>query len=354
MTNSLFPYEAVLFASYGGPYGPEDVLPFMRNATRGRNIPDARLIEVSKHYDIFGGRSPINDLNAALMASLKQELARRGVDVPVVIGNRNWHPFLAEAAEQLAARGVHRVVALATSAYRSYSSCRQYLEDLAQLDADLEIDKVGPFAESDGFVNAHARCLVQAVHAMHQKTCGRRVRVLFVTHSIPLTMNDTSGPGDEDLRYQAMHLRVAERVARVAGAELDEQIDWELVFCSRSGAPHIPWLEPDVNDRLAELVEAGVGVVTAPIGFINDHMEVAYDLDIQAAQTAAELGIDYLRAATINSDPEFVSMLADLLFEQAAIARGELTAAAHPCEYSGGSCCLPPPRRAHARPTSRQ
>ena len=345
---SLAPYTAVVFASYGGPDRTEDVLPFMRNATAGKNIPDERLIAVSKHYDLFGGKSPINELNAALMEAVQSELATRGVDVPVVIGNRNWHPMFDQTVTELVDAGHRQVLALATSAYQSYSSCRQYCEDLVKA-ADgtrLRIDKLDPFWSAEGFVAANARALVDAVRELRASIGEAELRVLFVTHSIPTAMNEASSTGEPENRYEAQHLAVAEAVAAEAGATLGEDLSWELTFCSRSGAPHIPWLEPDVNDRMPEVQAEGVaGVVAAPIGFISDHMEVAYDLDTEAKATAAELELPYVRAATVGTDPGFVAMLVDRLLDRAAVARGERDEPSI-CHFSGGACCLPRPEGA--------
>ena len=344
---SLAPYTAVMLASYGGPDRSEDELPFMRNATVGRGIPDERLVEVSQHYELFGGRSPINELNAALLERVAGELTRRGIDVPVVIGNRNWHPFFAETAARLADDGHERVAALATSAYSSYSSCRQYREDLdlaeSGIDGRVRFDKVGAFAESPKFVRAQARAVVAAWRELRSRVgADAPLRLLFVTHSIPLAMNAASGPGAPDARYDAQHLRVAAAVAKLASSELGEELDWELTYCSRSGSPRVPWLEPDVNDRMEEL-DGVHGVVAAPIGFISDHMEVLYDLDTQARQTAADEGLAYQRAATVDSDPEFVELLVDRLVELASVARGEATPPAPACGRAGGACCLPRP-----------
>lgn len=350
---SLDPYTAVLFASYGGPDKPDDVLPFMRNATAGRGIPDERLLEVSEHYHLFGGKSPINELNAQLMADVSAELERRGMDVPVVIGNRNWKPYMRQTIEQLVADGHRRVVAVATSAYSSYSSCRQYLEDIERGSdgLDITIDKVGPFAETEAFAQANARSLVAAVRTLREQIGQEPMRVLFVTHSIPTAMNQTSADGTPEHRYDAQHLRVAGRVAELASAELDETLDWELTFCSRSGAPHIPWLEPDINDRLPEVRDEGVkGVVAAPIGFISDHMEVLYDLDTEARTTAAELELPYVRAATVGTDPGFIALIADTIEQQAADARHG-NGSASGCQ-SNPEHCLPRPKGApqHGHP----
>ncbi|WP_328701978.1 ferrochelatase [Aestuariimicrobium ganziense] len=349
---TLDPYSAVLFASYGGPDESADVLPFMRNATAGKGIPDERLVEVSQHYELFGGRSPINELNAALMAAVREELARRGVHVPVVIGNRNWKPFIADTVQGLVDDGHTRVLALATSAYQSYSNCRQYHEDIlgAVRDLPIAVDKVDPFWDAPEFAAANARALVAAVRALRERIGDGVLRVLFVTHSIPTAMNTASSTGEPHRRYEAQHLRVAADVAARAGAELGEDLVWELTFCSRSGSPRIPWLEPDVNDRMPEVQADGVaGVVAAPIGFISDHMEVAYDLDTQARETAAELALPYERAATVGTDPAFATLLVDRLLERAAVARGERDSTAL-CQFATGRCCLPRPATTEETP----
>lgn len=330
-----FDHDAILLVSYGGPRGPEDVLPFMRNATRGRGIPDERLVEVSGHYQLFGGESPINARNAELVDALRAELARRGVHVPLAIGNRNWTPYLHETLGDLVAGGARRILCVLTAAYSSYSGCRQYREDLAaaleRLDpavrGEVRLDKIGPYAESDGFVAANVDAVADAVARLGVE----EPRVVFVTHSIPTAMDAASGPGGPNT-YREQHLRVAGRVAAASGLA-DGQ--WDLVFCSRSGAPHIPWLEPDVNDHLGELAAEGVsGVVAAPIGFINDHMEVVFDLDTQARETAAGLGLPYVRAATAGVHPAFVAALADAV-----------TSGPRPGELGGlttchATCCL--------------
>lgn len=342
---SLSPYTAVLVASYGGPDQPDDVLPFMRNATAGKGIPDERLVEVSQHYMLFGGKSPINELNAQLMDALRAELGRRGVDVPVVIGNRNWKPYFADTASQLVADGHTRVLALATSAYQSYSSCRQYQEDLAGMaeGRELVVDKLDPFWDDPAFAEANARRVVDGVRALREQLPEGRVKVLFVTHSIPNAMNERSATGEPEARYDAQHLVVAERVAALAADALGAPIEWELTYCSRSGPPHVPWLEPDVNDRLEELADEVDGVVAAPIGFISDHMEVAYDLDTEAAQTAKDLGIAYVRAGTVGVDEGFVAALVDRMLDAAEAAR-EGRPCARRCQFQGSQCCLPPAR----------
>lgn len=348
MTRSLHPYTAVLVASYGGPNQPDDVLPFMRNATAGRGVPDERLVEVSQHYMMFGGKSPINERNDELLEALRAELARRGIEVPVVIGNRNWHPYHSETVPALVADGHEQVLGLATSAYHSYSSCRQYAEDLERavehVDGALRIDKIGAFAETDGFVEANADAVVAALAELRTQEFHGDTRVLFVTHSIPTTMNDASGDGSPGATYDQQHLRVAERVATRVRELTGEEITWELTYCSRSGSPHTPWLEPDVNDRLEELrTEAVGGVVASPIGFITDHMEVVYDLDTEAAETAGELDLAFVRAATVGTHPAFIGMLVDHLEDRAAVARGEADAATTATYLEARPCCHPRP-----------
>lgn len=299
--------DAYVLLSYGGPREPDDVIPFLKNATGGRGIPEERLAEVGEHYYLFGGKSPINELNERLMENLRDELARRGNTTPLYIGNRNWTPYGSDVLQELYNEGAREIVALATSAYGSYSSCRQYREDIArwlgEIDApDMNIVKVRPFWETDGFTEASLRVVSRA---MAQAAPGSRL--VFVTHSIPTVMNDNSGRALE-LTYQAQH----EKLASYIGDQLD--VEWDLVYCSRSGSPHVPWLEPDVNDHLEALAGQGVtGVVLAPIGFISDHMEVLYDLDTEAKATAAELGLNFLRADTVDEDPAFIAQLADLL-----------------------------------------
>jgi ferrochelatase len=329
----LEPYDGILLLSFGGPEKPEDVLPFLRTVTAGKNIPDERLEEVGEHYYGFGGRSPINDQNRALLAALRAELDRREITTPVIWGNRNFTPFTAEALEEAAAQGMRRMVTVVTSAYSSYSSCRQYREDLAAAQAAvaesgtvIELDKVRPYANHPGFARANSRLVTEAVRGvLRDGVDPAAVRLLFVTHSIPTAMDDTSGPGDEDGNaYSHQHIALGAAITDEVNATLDTDFAGELVFCSRSGPPSQPWLEPDVNDRLEELAQEGAEVVVvAPIGFVSDHMEVVYDLDTEAAATADRLGIRLERVPTVGIDAEFVSGLVDLVEERAAQARGE-------------------------------
>jgi ferrochelatase len=318
------PYDAVLLLSFGGPEGPADVMPFLRNVTRGRGVPDERLAAVAEHYHGFGGRSPINDQNRALLAALRQELAGRGAHLPVHWGNRNWAPFVTDALRAAHEDGARRVLTVVTSAFPSYSGCRQYREDLAgalgELAAEgrsLELDKVRHYGNHPGFVEPVTDAVVEA---------ARRVPagspVVFVTHSVPVAMAESAGP--EGGAYVDAQLDTCRVVVARAGDELGRALDWALVYCSRSGPPSQPWLEPDVNDHLTALAAAGApGVVVVPVGFVSDHMEVVHDLDTEAAATAERLGLPFARAATAGTAPAFVAGLADLVLERAAAVRGE-------------------------------
>ena len=425
MTDPLAPYDAVLLLSYGGPQGPDDVLPFMRNATAGRGVPDSRLLQVSGHYGRFGGVSPINARNAELLEALRAELAARGSRLPVVIGNRNWHPFVSEALRALADGGARRVLAITTSAYASYSGCRQYREDVAgaltllaagadgstgqgaEADAasrvggaggapvELVVDKTRPFYNTDGMLTANVDAIAEAYERMGARGLPpRSVRLVLVTHSVPESMEELSAPGpaemaladlpsrepgmaadlSTEISYVEQHRRLIEVLlpALVERLGLRGAPDHDLVFCSRSGPPHARWLEPDVNDHLEALVSgrltdgapviAPAGVVVAPIGFVADHMEVVFDLDTEAAETAARLGLPYARAATAGTHPALVSSLADVLAERAAAARGEEV---RPVSTTGvgpfhtvcpPQCCRPETRSVHGhgmRPTAK-
>ncbi len=354
------PYDALLLYSFGGPDKPEDVVPFLRNVTAGKGIPDARLEEVGEHYYAFGGKSPINDQNLALKAALETELAARGLDLPVVWGNRNWAPYTTDAIDELEALGARRAVVLVTSAYSSYSGCRQYREDLAAVldtrgqlgesgSTGVQFDKIRSYFNTPGFVRGNADAVTEAFDAV-----GDQARLVFVTHSIPDVMEAASAVGHASYREQ--HLDVAEQVAALVGERLGRAVEWELTYCSRSGPPHQPWLEPDVNDRLTALAADGVReVVLSPIGFVSDHMEVAYDLDTEALATARELGMTAVRAATVGTADVFVRQLVDLVLERAALARGEdveqAAVGAYPAfaSITPNDCCL----RVHEQPSGR-
>jgi protoporphyrin/coproporphyrin ferrochelatase len=326
----LSPYDGILLLSFGGPDKPEDLMPFLRIVTAGRGIPDERLTTVAEHYQSFGGKSPINEQNVLLLAALRSELDRRELTTPLVWGNRNFRPLLVDTLREAHEAGMRRLVTVVTSAYSSYSSCRQYREDLAAAvglladeGRDLEIDKIRPYFNHPGFSRANARQVTEAVRGLGQRPHDE-VRLVFVTHSIPEAMDDTSGPGDgEGNAYRREHLSLAAAITDEVNATLGLRLDFELVYCSRSGPPTQPWLGPDVNDELRAMAAAGVKtVVVAPIGFVSDHMEVKFDLDTEAAETAADEGLEMVRVPTVGTDPEFVSGLVDLVLERAAQARG--------------------------------
>ena len=310
-TEPLAPFDAVLLLSFGGPEAPDEVMPFLEHVTRGRGIPRERLEEVAEHYLHFGGASPINEQNRTLLAALEPALRAASSTLPIYWGNRNSAPWVRETAQQMVADGIHRPVVIVTSAYSSYSGCRQYREDLAMAfeGLDAEVAKVAQFFDAAGFVEANTDAVRDAVHDL-----GDDAPVLFVTHSIPIAASST--------RYAEQHEAVAREIMRRIGGERP----WQLVYCSRSGPPTQPWLEPDVSDAIRELAAQGVReLVVSPIGFMSDHMEVKYDLDTEAAETAEEVGVRMVRAATAGTHPAFVRGLVDLLIERASIERGDGT-----------------------------
>lgn len=324
-------YDAILLASFGGPEGQDDVIPFLRNVTRGRGIPDERLEEVSHHYRKNGGISPINAQNRALKAALEAELAARNIALPVLWGNRNWDPYIPAVLQDAYDAGHRRLLMVTTSAYSSYSSCRQYREDIGMaltetgLDGKLAVDKVRQYFDHPGFVEPFIEGTAASLTKVRAElaaagTPEAPVHVMFATHSIPTRDAEASGNSELELRefaensaYVAQHLAAAEAIM----AAVDPSQEWSLVYQSRSGAPHVPWLEPDINDALAEKAAAGTrGVVVVPLGFVSDHMEVRWDLDTEAAETCAELGLAFDRSPTPGTHQKFVSGLVDLICER--------------------------------------
>lgn len=319
------PYDAVLLVSFGGPEKEADVIPFLENVTRGRGIPKERLAEVGEHYFGFGGRSPINDQNRAFVAAIEEDFAGAGLDLPVYWGNRNWAPYLEDTVRQMTEDGITRVACFVTSAYSSYSGCRQYREDLAAASAAVagapRLDRLRAYFNHPGFVTAMVDATLSALAQLPGRS-REEARLVFVTHSVPESMNEASGP--EGGAYVAQHRSVAHEIVERVRLETGHRHAHDLVYCSRSGAPHVPWLEPDVNDHLERLAgESAPPVVLVPIGFVSDHMEVVYDLDTEAAQTAEKLGLTFVRAATAGLDPRFVAVVRDLVLERAAVERDE-------------------------------
>lgn len=327
------PYDALLLLSFGGPEGPDDVVPFLENVTRGRGIPKERLKEVGQHYFLFGGISPINDQNRALLDVLRKDFADHGLDLPVYWGNRNWAPYLTDTLRQMVTDGRRRILVLATSAYASYSGCRQYREDLAGALAALEgeglelprIDKLRHYFNHPGFVEPMTEGVLRSLAELPEEVRAD-AHLAFTTHSIPTAAADTSGPAEghgDGGAYVRQHLDAARLIVEKVREETGVDHPWRLVYQSRSGAPHIPWLEPDICDHLEELHGSGVpAAVMVPIGFVSDHMEVLYDLDTEARAKAAELGLPVRRSATVGSDPRFAAAVRDLVLERAAAESG--------------------------------
>lgn len=303
-------YDALLLVSFGGPDGPDDVLPFLENVLRGRNVPRERMLEVAEHYFHFGGKSPINEQNRQLIAALTDELATHGPTLPIYWGNRNWHPLLADTLRQMAADGARRALAFVTSVFSSYSGCRQYREDIARAQREIgpaapQVDKLRVFFNHPGFIEPMVE---QTLTALNEIPAERRDRALliFTAHSIPQAMA-------EGCQYERQLRETCGLVAAGVGRD-----DWHLAYQSRSGPPHQPWLEPDIGDFLRQKHAGGElnDVVIVPIGFTSDHMEVVYDLDTEAKQLCDELGIHMVRAGTAGTHPRFIRMIRQLIDER--------------------------------------
>jgi ferrochelatase len=309
-------YDAFLLVSFGGPERREDVIPFLENVLRGRNVPRERMLAVAEHYYHLGGASPINTQNRSLLAALKDEFAAAGLKLPLYFGNRNWHPLLADTLAQMKADGVRRAIAFFTSAFSSYSGCRQYLENIAAAQQAVgsgapQIDKLRSFYNHPGFIEPMVE---RSREALFQIPVDRRERahLLFTAHSIPLAMA-------QNCQYEAQFRESSRLVAETLG-----HVNWRLVYQSRSGPPNQPWLGPDIGDALAETAFSATAAVAVPIGFISDHVEVLFDLDIEAKQKAVELGVNFLRAGTVGTHPRFVRMIRELIEERISEKRKRL------------------------------
>jgi ferrochelatase len=336
--------DVLLVVSFGGPEGPDDVVPFLENVTRGRGIPRERLVEVGAHYAHFGGVSPLNELNRTLVDRIRAELDARGEGMAVLWGNRNWDPYLADALREARGLGATRVFAWFTSAYSSYSGCRQYRENLHDALAQVrgedpgwepEVHKLRTYFNHPGFVDPMVDATRTGLAGLPEGS-----RLVFTTHSIPTA-------DAQRCDYVAQHRDVAATIADAVG----RGDQWDLVYQSRSGAPHVPWLEPDIGDHLAALAAAGhPGALMVPIGFVSDHMEVIWDLDTVATEQAVAAGIPVARAATAGTDPRFVAMVADLLEESRAAADGHprqvlpVTGGLGPRVVPCAAGCCPNPR----------
>ncbi|HET9661759.1 MAG TPA: ferrochelatase [Thermomicrobiales bacterium] len=306
-------YDALLLLSFGGPEGPDDVIPFLENVTRGRNVPRERLDEVAGHYLHFGGVSPINEQNRALIVALRDELRRQEILLPIYFGNRNWEPFVTDTIARMRADGVQRALVFVTSAFSSYSGCRQYREDVTRAVDALDVadaitfDKIRGFYNHPGYIETMIELTAERVHRIPP---DRRAttEIIFTAHSIPLSMA-------QGCAYEKQLLTSS---SLVAGAL--ELSSWRLAYQSRSGPPAVPWLEPDILDELETLPAAGfTDAVIVPIGFISDHMEVLFDLDHEAAERAEELGLGFQRVPTAGIHPRFVSMIRELIEERMTV-----------------------------------
>ena len=334
-------YDAILIVGFGGPEGPEDVIPFLENVLRGRNVPRERLLEVAEHYDHFGGVSPINGQVRDLLAVLEPELREHGIDLPIRWGNRNWHPMLAETLREMTEAGVRKALAVVLAAYSSYSSCRQYREDIARAREAAgpgapEVDKVRVFFNHLEFVAANAERVAEALDRLPADDRGG-ARLAFTAHSIPESMASACD-------YEAQLRETCRLVAERLGVDPDR---WALVYQSRSGRPTDPWLEPDILDHLDDLSGQDVGaVVVHPIGFLSDHMEVLYDLDEEARQKADALGLRMVRSSTVGTHPRFVAMLRELIEERLGRTddRRAVGRFGPRVDVCPADCCPPPSR----------
>ncbi len=341
-------HDAVLVVSFGGPEKPDEVLPFLQNVTRGRNVSRERLLEVAQHYYRFGGKSPINDQCRALVAALRNELTEYGADLPVYWGNRNWHPLLADTLRQMRSDGIQRALAFVTSAYSSYSSCRQYRENIAAAQAEVgpnapAVDKLRVFYNHPGFIEASADRVREALGLLLRNEPNPDkgwLRLVISAHSIPCLMAETSD-------YERQLRETSRLVAEGVGFS-----DWDLAFQSRSGPAGQPWLGPDILDHLRKLHNDGVkNVLVAPLGFVSDHMEVVYDLDTEAREVAGQLGMRFVRAGTVGTHPAFVRMIRQLIAER--ILRNEPKLAVGSFGPNHDACaedCCPAPQRAGRPP----
>lgn len=323
-------YEAILLTSFGGPEGPDDVMPFLERVTSGRDVPSERLEEVSHHYLALGGVSPINDQNRALLIALRESFALRGIDLPIFWGNRNSAPYYADALQEIYDAGHRKVLALVTTAYSSYSGCRQYRENLAaaliekELDGKLEIHKIRHYFDHPGFITPFARGLAEAMDVFDRQGIDfKSVQIFFTTHSIPTSMAESSGPLAKRAEFAEGAYVAQHKAAAALVVELAEEIAqypmpmWELVYQSRSGSPMMPWLAPDIGDAIATIAEAGKqAVIVVPIGFISDHVEVVWDLDNEARGIAEKHGLSFLRVATPGFAKEFVEGVSQLVEER--------------------------------------
>ena len=332
-------YDAILVVSFGGPESREDVIPFLENVLRGRNVPRERMLAVAEHYYHFEGKSPINQQTRDLIQALEDELAQHGPKLPVYWGNRNWHPMLPDTVRRMKQDGIRRALAFVTSAYSSYSGCRQYREDIAGAQSEVgagapQIDKIRPFFNHPGFIEATEARLRDALGAIPD-TARQNVHLVYIAHSIPLSMAHTSD-----------YVQQLEEVRKLVSARLGIRND-ALVYQSRSGAPGQPWLEPDILDYLREVKSKNLAsaVALAPTSFISDHMEVLYDLDIEARQLCDSLSLPMARAKTVGVHPKFIAMIRELILERTEGAERRALGSLGPRQDTCAEDCCPAPQR---------
>ena len=356
MTNTPEIYDALMLLSFGGPEGPDDVRPFLENVTRGRGIPPERLDEVAQHYLHFGGVSPINALNRGLIDAIRAEFDGHGIDLPIYFGNRNWHPMIEGTVARMRDDGIRNALVFATSAWGGYSGCRQYHEDIGRAREAVEkapqLTKLRQFYDHPLFVDAVTDA-VRAARVELADDVRDSARVVFTAHSVPNSFDATGGPPEEGGH---LYSRQVAEAARLVADALGED-DYDLVWQSRSGPPQVPWLEPDIVDHIDALHERGVGaVVVVPVGFVSDHLEVVWDLDTEARDRAAELGMSFVRAATAGTDPRFAQLVRELVEEQrdGVTARRCGTEPLLGAGCNGSLCavgCCEPPKR-QSRPAA--
>lgn len=331
------PYDALIVISFGGPNCNDDVIPFLENVLRGKPVPRSRMLEVAEHYYHFGGKSPINEQNLALIDALSKELSRREISLPIYFGNRNWDPYISDALRQMRDDGVKRALAFFTSGFSSYSSCRQYRENVAEAQAQVgegapRVDLLRKFYNHPGFIEALVELAQEEIARLSPE--GRAAnKVLFVAHSIPLSMADHS-------RYEEQLRESSRLISEACGFS-----GWELVFQSRSGPPSQPWLEPDICDRIETLPQEGYKAVSViPVGFVSDHMEILFDLDTEAVEKAQEVGLEMARVPTVGTHPKFISMIGELIAERLGLQQERRALGNFGPSYDAcpANCCLYP------------
>ena len=340
MPENELPFDALLVVSFGGPNGPDDVMPFLENVLRGKNVPRERMLEVSEHYQHFGGKSPINDQNLALIEAIKADLAANGIDLPVYWGNRNWHPMFADTLEQMKKDGIKKSLAFFTSIFSCYSGCRQYRENIIEAQEQVgpdapEVHKLRMAFNHPLYIGASADRVQKALDQIPESRRSA-ARVVFTAHSIPLSMA-------ENCKYETQ-LNEASRLIMEAIGENP----WDLVYQSRSGPPQQPWLDPDICDHIQALHDAGgiEDIVIMPVGFVSDHMEVMFDLDTEAMDLCKELSINMVRAGSVGVHPQFVSMVSQLILERTTGAEKQAIGNMPPnWDVCPKDCCTYTPRR---------